>query len=88
LIDETEKVPAIWVQTHEKVFTNPFSKWLLVGYIRYWSSFGAIPIRKNKLISDMKTSLFLEGRMADSVFEEKTETKHYNYLVLDTVIYL
>jgi hypothetical protein len=49
----------------------------------------AIPIRKNKLISGDEDITFL-GRqgMADSVFEEKLETKHYNYLVLDTVIYL
>jgi UDP-2,3-diacylglucosamine hydrolase len=49
----------------------------------------AIPIRKNKLISGDEDITFLgEDGMADSVFEEKTETKHYNYLVLDTVIYL
>jgi hypothetical protein len=38
------------VQTHEKIFTNPFSKWLLVGYIPILE-FGTIPIRKKKLIS-------------------------------------
>jgi UDP-2,3-diacylglucosamine hydrolase len=44
---------------------------------------------KNKLISGDEDITFLGGQgMADSVFERKLETKHYNYLVLDTVIYL
>jgi hypothetical protein len=42
-----------------------------------------------KTISGDEDITFLGGQgMADSVFERKLETKHYNYLVLDTVIYL
>jgi hypothetical protein len=36
------------VQTHEKIFTNPFSKWLLVSwYIRYWSLAQYLSVKKS-----------------------------------------
>jgi hypothetical protein len=33
----------------QKKYLQTFSKWLLVGTSRYWSSFGAIPIRKKQV---------------------------------------
>jgi hypothetical protein len=77
------------IQTHEKVFTNPFSKWLFFGTSDIGVRLAQYLSVKNKLISGDEDITFLGGQgMADSVFEEKLETKHYNYLVLDTVIYL
>jgi UDP-2,3-diacylglucosamine hydrolase len=52
----------------KKVFTNPFSKWLLVS--RYWSSFGHLSV-KNKLISGDEDITFLGEEMADSVLKRK-----------------
>jgi UDP-2,3-diacylglucosamine hydrolase len=59
-----------------------------LGYIRYWSSFGAIPIRKNKLISGDEDITFLGEDKEWLILYSKKTRNIYNYLVLDTVIYL
>jgi hypothetical protein len=50
---------------------------------------GAIPVRKNKLISgDEDVTFLMKTTNGYSLFQRKLETKHYNYLILVTVIYL
>jgi UDP-2,3-diacylglucosamine hydrolase len=43
----------------KKVFTNPFSNGFSDGCIRSWRKTGAIPVRKNKLISGDEDVTFL-----------------------------
>jgi UDP-2,3-diacylglucosamine hydrolase len=73
----------------KKVFTNPFSKWIFrwlhpdfgVQLAQYLSV-------KNKLISGDADVKFLGEENEWLVFNipKKLETKHYNYLILVTVI--
>jgi hypothetical protein len=66
----------------KKVFTNPFSKWLLVGY-RYWVRLAQYLSVKNKLISGDEDITFGGQGMADSVLKTLQLPRF-----LDTVIYL
>jgi UDP-2,3-diacylglucosamine hydrolase len=60
LIGHGDKGPGdLGYKRMKKVFTNPFSNGCLDGCIRYWSETGAIPVRKNKLISGDEDVTFL-----------------------------